>query len=125
MVSSDFFFMDFLAFFGAFFMVSEPVSVPLAAGAAPLSAPALSWARAGVTIKARAVAAMISLRMRKPPLLFLFRRPHHNGAQSIWACHNDELLVSLAAMQSALFALRRAGEPTHLTCVILPRQGPP
>src|ERR1700742_1873960 len=28
-------------------------------------------------------------------------------------------------MQSALFALRRAGEPTHLTCVILPRQGPP
>ena len=39
-------------------------------GAAPLSGAAV-WARAGDAIKARAVAAMISLRMQKPPL-FLF-----------------------------------------------------
>src|ERR1700730_7679513 len=70
MVSSDFFLVDFLAFFGAFFMVSLLASVPVAAGAAPLSGAAV-WARAGEAIKARAVAAMISLRMRKPPL-FLY-----------------------------------------------------
>src|ERR1700744_169708 len=120
MVSSDFFFMDFLAFFGAFFMVSEPVSVPLAAGAAPLSAPALSWARAGVTIKARAVAAMISLRMRKPPLLLLFRRAHHRRGSRIPARLQRSVVRDRYVAKSSLLPRRRqgVGEPAGDASVV-------
>src|SRR6185437_4981168 len=81
-VSSVFLADAFFAFLGFFFMVSLLLIVsPLAAGVVDVWAKAVDETNAVDEIKARAVVAMISLRMRRPPLFFS-PAPHHNGTTS-------------------------------------------